>query len=92
MFTASIVTGLSIWAASLIALISTGGIVVGLRSKAKIHTVGAPIFAALVLGIDCWLSTKFSLSLYHWQISGLAWIIIGGVIGMLWGNASAPLS
>jgi hypothetical protein len=86
----SVVTGLIIWAASCLAVVAMGGTILGARSHGGVFTIGSVIFGCALLALTYWLSGKFSVGLFHYNISGLSWCLIGCAVGAWWGFKSRP--
>jgi hypothetical protein len=86
----SVLTGFIIWATSALSVIATGGTIVGARSRGAVYTVGSVTFGLVLLALTYWLTTKFSLTIFQWHLSGLTWALIGCAIGCWWGWATKP--
>jgi hypothetical protein len=86
----SVLTGFIILVASSLAIIATGGTILGARSHGRAYTVGSVVFGISLLGLTYWLSGKFSISLFGHTLRGLTWCLIGCAVGLYWGLASQP--
>lgn len=92
MIKSSFVIGLYILGASVSSIIGSGGTILGLRSRDAAYRIGSPILGVALLAGAYWLSARFSIHIFDWHISGLAWTITGAVLGIYWGLSSKPLS
>jgi hypothetical protein len=86
----SIITGLIIWGASALAVIATGGTVLGASSNGVPYKVGSVLFGLALLALTYRLSTKFSIALSGANVSGLTWCLFGCAVGAFWGFNSRP--
>jgi hypothetical protein len=90
MFHHSVITGLIIWGASALALIASGGTVLGARSHGATYKVGSILAGLTLLTLTYQLSTMFSIALSGANVSGLTWCLIGCAVGAFWGFNSRP--
>src|SRR5580692_3112094 len=77
----SVMTGLIIWGACALAVIATGGTVLGAMSHEAAYRVGSVLSGLTLLALTYRLSTKFSIGLSETNLSGLTWCLIGCAVG-----------
>jgi hypothetical protein len=81
----SVITGLIIWGASALAVIATGGTVLGAMSQGATYKVGSVLIGLALVALTYRLSSKFSIVLSGANVSGLTWCVIGSIVGAYWG-------
>lgn len=85
MFHTSVATGLIIWGGSWLSVVATGGAIYGARSRSGLGKLISIAFLGVTLCVAYWLSTKFSIGVFGYSITGLVWCLIGCAIGAWWG-------
>jgi hypothetical protein len=78
-----VLVGLSAFGASFLAVVAAGGLKFGLFLGDRAQKIGVPIVAVLLLTFAYWLSGGFSVHLFGVALSGEAWAIIGGLVGLV---------
>ncbi len=89
---AGVLVGLSAFGASFIAVVAAGGLKFGLLWGDRAQKIGVPIVAMLLLTFAYWLSGGFSAQLFGVALSGEAWAIIGGLVGLVCVNRDMAVS
>jgi hypothetical protein len=80
---AGVLVGLTAFSASFLAVVAAGGLKFGLFLGDRAQKIGVPIVAVLLLTFAYWLSGGFSVQLFGVALSGEAWAIIGGLVGLV---------
>lgn len=76
--------------ASFFSIVGPGGSILALRSSDYVKNAGAILIGLPLIILTYWMSAKFYIGIFGYQISGLTWVLLGWFCGVLSGFSLRP--
>ena len=97
LFVNGIAFALSFFGAALLPCVAVAGAKWGILRGDRQQKIGVPVIGVMLLAFAYWLSTGISVRLFGLNLSGLSFVVIGSLIGLVgvpiaWGASGSSKS